>query len=103
MENSVPQANPAGARLATTGPTSGDRRIDIIDDRGGNILQLSLELHNRLQSLVDRLDGSRPNKGEEACEVDPPGTLGRIDQKQQNTIATLQAALAWTSELEGLV
>jgi len=84
--------------------TSGPRRIEAIDDQAGQILNMTGELADRLQQLVEGLDGHRPTGDCEAgVDVDPVGSLQRIERKHSNTLEQLARARSWLQDLEQLV
>ena len=96
MENSI-QPSTAGATLKQ--PT----KISNVERMTCEIRQVVEELEQRMQNIVDRLDGSRPTEARGETVDDPPGVLGAIQGQQDKTRRDLDRCLGWLNEIEQLV
>ena len=96
MENSPQQPTAAGSLKQPT-------KINQVERMTCEIRQVVEEMEQRLQLVVDRLDGTRPTEAHQETAVDMPGILGSINSQQDKTRRDLDRCLGWLNEIEQLV
>ncbi len=78
-------------------------RIDQVFINARETNEYLKEIEQRLHSMIERLDGSRPTDVRNETAPDQPGALGALAGVQEETRDNLERIGRWLNELESLV